>query len=450
MSSFSTRARQLNSHSISPGPVVYWMSRDQRVDDNWALLFAQQIALEQKSPLLVVFCLQPNFLEASWRQYHFMLQGLSELVPELSRKNISFSMKYGAPEEVLPQFLKEMPAAGLVTDFSPLRINRQWKQALVKKISIPLWEVDTHNIVPAWIASDKQEYAARTFRPKIHRQLDEYLTEIPSLKKHPYGKAVQEKVELDVIKKHLKIDFSVEPVEWLKPGSAAANTVLSRFVDSKLSGYQLLRNDPTQESLSNLSPYLHFGQISPQRVALVVKSTQAKNEAKQVFLEELVVRRELADNFCFYNDKYDSFEGFPNWAQQTLRKHERDPREVTYSRDQLELGKTHDQAWNACQLEMVTTGKMHGYMRMYWAKKILEWSEDPETALKTAIYLNDRYELDGRDPNGYVGVAWAIGGVHDRPWAERPIFGTVRYMNEAGLRRKFKLAHYVDQFVSPQ
>jgi deoxyribodipyrimidine photo-lyase len=198
---------------------------------------------------------------------------------------------------------------------------------------------------------------------------------------------------------------------------------------------------------SNLSPYLHFGQISAQRIALETYKRKHNIETKDAFLEELIVRRELSDNFCFYNKNYDSFDGFPEWAKKTLNEHRKDKREFTYNLEQFEKAKTHDDLWNAAQIEMVKTGKMHGYMRMYWAKKILEWTETPEEALEFSIYLNDKYELDGRDPNGYTGCAWSIGGVHDRAWTERPVFGKIRYMNYNGAKRKFDVKRYIQKYL---
>jgi deoxyribodipyrimidine photo-lyase len=211
-----------------------------------------------------------------------------------------------------------------------------------------------------------------------------------------------------------------------------------------LNGYAEKRNDPNLSWQSGLSPFLHFGMISARSVAIAVKGSSAPAVDKEAFLEELIVRRELSDNFCFYNRKYDQVDGFPSWAKETLREHLRDQRDYVYSEDDLERSRTHDPLWNAAQTQMVREGKMHGWLRMYWAKKILEWSQTPEEALRIALNLNDRYEMDGRDPNGYVGAAWSIGGVHDRAWNERPIFGKVRYMNLNGARRKFD----VDQFVS--
>jgi deoxyribodipyrimidine photo-lyase len=232
-------------------------------------------------------------------------------------------------------------------------------------------------------------------------------------------------------------------------GEKAARKMLQEFLQAKLAAYPDKRNDPNEDAQSNLSPYLHFGQIAAQRAALEVEESSAPRLARAAFLEELVVRRELSDNFCFYNPHYDRVAGFPQWAQSTLAAHRRDPRPYLYSRDELERAETHDDLWNAAQLEMVQRGKMHGYLRMYWAKKILEWTESPEQALDIAIYLNDKYELDGRDPNGYTGIAWSIGGVHDRAWGERPVFGKIRYMSYGGSKGKFDVRAYVQKHVWP-
>jgi len=223
--------------------------------------------------------------------------------------------------------------------------------------------------------------------------------------------------------------------------------MLREFLRERLPWYHEGRNDPMEDAQSNLSPYLHFGHISAQRIVLEVTKHDANRESQEAFLEELIVRRELSDNFCFYNAHYDHFEGFPDWAKKTLNDHRKDTREYVYSLDDFGRGDTHDQLWNAAQREMVRRGKMHGYMRMYWGKKILEWTESPEEAIKIAIYLNDRYELDGRDTNGYAGIAWSIGGVHDRAWPERPIFGKIRYMSYHGCKSKFDVMAYRERNI---
>lgn len=440
------RIRQLKVGASKSGPVIYWMSRDQRVHDNWALLYAQQIASEQKAPLLVVFCLVPQFLEATIRQYGFMLSGLVGVEKELAKHSIPFLLVTGSPENEIPKLVDEFDASVLISDFSPLKISQEWKRKVSSKISISFYEVDAHNIVPCWEASPKLEFGAYTIRPKIHKLLPIFLTEFPKLKKHSFPLKKQfAPINWSGVRKTLKINFDVSEVDWILPGEKVAHKMLSDFIENRLATYDEERNDPNKQALSNLSPYLHFGQISAQRVALAV--SQSKLKSKSAFLEELIVRRELSDNFCFYNSRYDSFDGFPDWAKKTLNEHCHDKRDHIYSLKQFELSKTHDPIWNAAQTEMVMTGKMHGYMRMYWAKKILEWTQSPEDALKIAIHLNDKYELDGRDPNGYVGVAWSIGGVHDRAWNERPVFGKIRFMNDNGLRRKFDVAAYVEKFL---
>jgi deoxyribodipyrimidine photo-lyase len=238
----------------------------------------------------------------------------------------------------------------------------------------------------------------------------------------------------------------VQPVHWLKPGEKAAHACLESFLDDRFSSYSAKRNDPNSGSPSNLSPYLHFGQISAQYCAMRASRSNAPEADRKAFLEELIVRRELSDNYCNYNDHYDSFDGLPAWAKETLEKHRADKREYLYTSEEFAQGATHEELWNAAQLELVKTGRIHGYMRMYWAKKILEWSETPRQAFETSIALNDRYALDGRDPNGYTGVAWSIGGLHDRPWFERSVYGRIRYMNASGCARKFDIKRYIARF----
>jgi len=442
------RVRIVKQGAMGSGSVAYWMSRDQRVNDNWALLFAQELALERKVSLGVVFSLTPRFLNATSRQYGFMLKGLHEVENRLAQLNIPFFLLIGSPEQALPAFLAKHHIGSLVTDFDPLRIKQQWKKKVTAHIKTSMYEVDARNIVPCWEASGKKEYAAYTLRPKIHRALPEFLKDLPLVRKHPFPwpKKVK-KTNWDEAEISLKIDRSVPEVDWLLPGEGAAAEILNHFLTKKLSAYAAKRNDPTEDGVSNFSPYLHFGQISAQRVALEVQKKKVSKESKDDFLEELIVRRELSDNFCFYNQDYDRFAGFPEWAQKTLNEHRGDQREYLYSLEQFEAGKTHDDLWNAAQMEMVHRGKMHGYLRMYWAKKILEWTASPEEALEVAILLNDKYELDGRDTNGYAGIAWSIGGVHDRAWQERPIFGKIRYMSYGGCKAKFKVKTYIQKHL---
>lgn len=445
MINLEQRSRALNDKAIKAGPVLYWLSRDQRLHDNWALLSAQVLALKNKQPLIIAFCLSPKFLGATARQYDFMLAGLQELAIEAKRFNISFQLVSGEASIEIPLLAKRLGVGAVFTDFSPLRLSRRWKRAVAAKLSCAFFEVDAHNIVPAWLASPKQEFGAYTLRPKINKLLSEYLQPFPKLKKQPFTVSAVAP-DWKKLRSSLTIDKSIVAVKEFIPGEKAAQAAMKAFLKKGLSGYSQRRNDPTLVGQSNLSPYLHFGHLSAQALALAVKKSSALVLDREAFLEELIVRRELADNFCLYNHNYDNPDGFPDWAKRSLVKHSADSREYNYSRLQLERGLTHDSLWNAAQQEMLRKGKMHGYLRMYWAKKILEWTPDLKTAMKIAIYLNDKYELDGRDPNGYAGIAWSLGGVHDRAWFERPVFGQIRYMNDKGCRRKFDVDAYIKKF----
>ncbi len=427
------------------GPVVYWMLRDHRVNDNWAFLYSVSKANETNSPLAVVCCIAPLYPNSGVRSIPFLTEGLAGVAERLMELGAQFIALRGAPQELIPAFLKEVNASLLVSDFDPLRIKREWKDSINSSIGISHVEVDAHNIVPCRVASAKQEYGAYTIRPKINRLLHRYLAEFPSIP------------ELRVKSKGIPfilpqaLDGSernglVKPPEWIRSGEPMALIDLKKFIRHKLNGYSRNRNNPMLGAQSGLSPHLHYGQLSAQRVAIETIRSTAPKADREAFLDELIVRRELSDNFCLYTPNYDTFEGFHPWAKATLNQHRCDEREYTYTLEQFEHAKTHDSLWNASQRQMVNTGKMHGYLRMYWAKKVLEWTPSPEEAMRTAIYLNDKYSLDGCDPNGYAGIAWSIGGTHDRAWSERPIFGKVRYMNYNGCKRKFD----VEGFVSSQ
>jgi len=429
------------------GPVIYWMSRDQRANENWALLYAQELAVQESQPLAVVFCLATNFPGAGLRQYDFMIRGLQETEKELSRKNIPFYLLAGEPAELLHGFMGQHKVNTVVTDFDPLRVKRQWKEKLISLTTAKIVEVDAHNIVPCRLAGTKCEFGAYTFRPKLKRYLPSFLEEYPELK--PQSQTGTFAIQgIDWIKawKAVSPDPSVVPVTWLTPGSKAGTEKYRHFLETKLAQYADGRNDPNLDATSGISPYLHFGQISAQSVALQTIRDFPADTRTGSFLEELMVRRELSDNFCFYNPDYDRFTGFHEWARRTLDDHRQDEREFIYTYGDFETSATHDPLWNSAQNEMVKSGRMHGYMRMYWAKKILEWTSSPEEALEVAIRLNDRFQLDGRDPNGYTGCAWSIGGVHDRAWGERPVFGKIRYMNFNGCKRKFDVNRYMEKW----
>ncbi len=430
------------------GPVLYWMSRSQRADHNWSLLYAQHDAIQKRSPLIVVFCLQKQFLGATLRQYDFMLKGLEQTAHTLESLNIPFIILYGSPDQNLPAFIRKHHISALYYDQDPLRIKEVWIKALLPQLNIPAYEVDSSNCVPVWLASPKQEYGAYTFRPRIKRLLDDYLCPYPDVQTHPYSldtrMARPPWTSLDA---ELHIDRTVQAQSKILPGADQAHEALKRFLEEKLTLYSQYSNDPNRDAVSRLSAYLHFGQISAQEIALEIRQSGLSSADSEAFLEQLIVRRELSDNYCFYNRDYDSLDRLPAWARQTLEEHRPDPRAYLYTPEQWEQARTHDPLWNAAQQQLLKSGYMHGYMRMYWAKKILEWSASPEEAMETAIRLNDKYQLDGRDPNGYTGIAWSIGGIHDRAWPSHPVYGKIRYMNSNGCKRKFDVEKYIKTWL---
>ncbi|MFX0167261.1 MAG: deoxyribodipyrimidine photo-lyase [Candidatus Hodarchaeota archaeon] len=441
------RVRLLSVQKEGIGPIVYWMSRDQRIHDNWALIFAQEMAIKKKKPLIVIFTLQQSFLDATLSIYNFMLEGLKQVEQGLKSFNIPFFILKGDPERKILEFINNNQIGIVITDFSPLKLKRSWINGLLNQIKIPLYEVDTHNIIPCWEVSNKKEYAAYTLRSKIQKKLPEYLDQFPVLRNHPYeGKISAEKIDWDNLMTYIKVETSSVQNIMFNAGEKEGSFKLKQFLEEKIKLYNQNRNDPNLDATSNLSPYLHFGHLSAQRVVLEANKIMKISNLKGGFYDEIIVRRELSDNFCFYEPNYDNINGVHDWALATLNFHRRDKRDYIYSLVEFETAKTHDNLWNAAQLQMVKTGKMHGYLRMYWAKKLLEWTETPEIAMEYAIFLNNKYELDGRDPNGYAGIAWSIGGIHDRAWNERKIFGKIRYMSYNGMKRKFNINKYIERF----
>ncbi|XP_014368761.2 deoxyribodipyrimidine photo-lyase-like [Papilio machaon] len=431
--------------------VVYWMWRDCRVQDNWAFLFAQKLALKNEVPLHVCFCLIDKYLDVSMRQLYFLMKGLERVAEECKRLNISFHLLKSCDYYVLSKWIIEHKIGAVVCDFSPLRVPKNCLEEVKKKIKkeVPLVQVDAHNIIPCWIASEKQELTVWGMRNKINSKLDEYLTEFPPVIKHPYTSSFDPKpIDWDEEIQALEVDKSVGPIEWASPGYNEGMKMLKNFLETRLKIFATKRNDPTQDALSNLSPWFHFGHISHQRVILCVQKYKSKyTKNVDAYFDAAIVRRGLAENFCFYNEYYDSLKGAYNWAQKSLIEHRDDERTHNYTLEQLSAAKTHEDLWNSAQIQLVKEGKMHGFLRLYWAKKILEWTSNPEDALKFAIHLNDRYSIDGRDPNGYAGCMVAICGLLDKCCVDRPVFGRVRYMNCNGCRRKFDVDAFVQRYT---
>lgn len=443
-----TRISLLNKSRARKGKyVLYWMQASQRAKYNHALEFAIRQANERNEPVLVYFGLTDKYPEANERHYYFMLEGLKETQAALRKRSIQMVIRHESPEVGAVRLSGE--ASLLVCDRGYLSIQRNWRHYVAAQIDCPCIQVESDVVVPIKETSQKEEYTAATIRPKIHRMLFDYL--VPLEEQEPKLSSMNFDYNSFAIKNideaigELDIDRSIKCVNGFHGGTSKAENFLEEFLNEKLDLYQKHRNDPNANCLSNMSPYLHFGQISPLFIAL--RTLETGKPSVDVYLEELIIRRELSINFVLYNERYDSFDCLPVWSKNSLIEHERDRREYEYSFDELESGKTHDQYWNAAQREMVLTGKMHSYMRMYWGKKILEWSREPEEGFRRCLYLNNKYELDGRDPNSFAGVAWCF-GKHDRPWAGRPIFGNVRFMSSHGLKRKFDVDKYAKQYIS--
>lgn len=426
------------------------MQRAQRGIDNPALDCAIEAANALGLPLVAFFSAIPNFPHANLRHYAFMNQGLHDAASDLAERGVPLIVRR-PPENRLEPFLADVGAAMVIGDENPLREPERWRRVLAGRLRIPFWTVDADVVVPSSLFT-KGFYAQHLFRRQLDPLLPEYLVEQPEVKLQrrwpPADHIAGWTLDDDITRGWRHFDRSVEPVDSFHGGTHAAVRRLRYFVEHQLADYETARRKPQLNGTSQLSPYLHFGHISPLRIALdakrAVDAGAARQSAYDAFLDELIGWRELAVNFVIHaRASYDSIECAEPWAEKTLREHARDRRGYEYTCEQLERGETHDALWNAAQLQMVRYGWMHNVLRMYWAKKILEWAPNPAQAFEWAVLLNDKYELDGRDANSYAGIAWAIAGKFDRPWPERPIFGTIRYMSGASTGKKFDSKRYI-------
>jgi len=443
----NSRIQILNDLDVRQGDfVLYWMQQSQRAEYNHALEYAVQQANKMAQGVVVVFGLMAKYPEANLRHYTFMLEGLREIQAALAKRGIKMAVQKGNPAEIALSAGRR--ASLIVCDRGYLRHQRQWRKKVAQNAGCRVVQIESDVVVPLEVVSNKAEYAARTIRPKINKCLKDFLIEFKqtrvkktSLKTRVSGLDLN---DIEAVAKKMSLAKGVLPVSgFFTGGTSKAKKIFKDFLRNRFEHYVENRNQPQTDGVSHMSKYLHFGQISPLYLALQILKTEKRfKEAREAYLEELIVRRELAMNFVYYTPDYDAYTCLPAWAQKTLAEHKKDRREHRYTRRQLENAKTHDEYWNAAMREMRFTGFMHNYMRMYWGKKILEWSQTPEQAFKTTLAINNKYFLDGRDANSYTGIAW-IFGVHDRAWFERPIFGKVRYMAASGLERKCDIQAYV-------
>ena len=428
--------------------VLYWMQQSQRAYANPALEHAIRLANELSQGVIVGFGLMADYPEANQRHFAFMLEGLAETAEALHDRRIKLVARKGSPDQVALALVKQ--ASVVVCDRGYLRQQRQWRRRVAAKAQRQVIQVEGDTVVPVETVSDKREYAARTIRPKLKKCLNDYLQAVNAVRPDISSLPLRVTTDFDLrqpeaVLQQLSLDNTVNRSIRFVGGTSQAKRRIKSFILRHLEGYSEARNDPGAPQCSELSPYLHFGQISPVEIAIKINAAKSGSEKdKQAFLEELVVRRELAANFVYFESDYDSYKCLPDWAKETLEDHKNDERPHRFTRAQMEKAETHDAAWNAAMSEMRITGYMHNYMRMYWGKKIIEWSNTPEYAYATALYLNNKYFIDGRDPNSFANVAWLF-GLHDRPWKERPVFGKVRYMSESGLKRKFNMDDYLQK-----
>jgi deoxyribodipyrimidine photo-lyase len=430
--------------------VVYWMQRAMRITDNPALDVAVDVANVLGLPVLVYFQVIPSYPNANLRHYHFMQQGLRDVAADAAERGVGFVLRRTPAR--LEEFLEEVLAAILIGDENPCREPERWRSVLAGRLRIPFWTVDADVVVPSRVFG-RSFVLLHHFRPKLKTELPKFLVAPANPKPRvawgPHKKLESFPLSGDITNGFRKLDRSVGPVDSFTGGTHAALKRLREFIKYGLAEYDEKRNHPEVRGTSRLSPYLHFGNIGPLTIALAVQDAMRKGTVPDAtcerFLEQLIGWRELAVLFVRHEPNYDNWECAAPWARKSLIEHAGDPRPHRYSLRQLKRGETSDELWNAAQHEMVTTGWMHNYTRMYWGKKILEWAPDPATAFDWAVTLNDRYQLDGRDPNGYAGIAWAIVGKLDRPWFNRPVFGLIRPMTEKSIVKKFDAKTYIAQ-----
>ncbi|UOD33739.1 deoxyribodipyrimidine photo-lyase [Deferribacteraceae bacterium V6Fe1] len=434
------RATCIKKSSKKGDYILYWMQGAFRLDYNYSFEFAKYMAISNNLPLKVLIVVDFSFKSANYRHFKFFIEGLLILSDKLKKLKISFHIKIGKFAEIVTMYLND--ADILITDKAYLKWLKDVRNEVFKNSDITVYEVDTNLVVPVELASSKREYGAYTIRPKINKLKEKFLNDYIAFDyKSSTYECENELDNCDIEEKLKSVDY-LRPVNF-KGGEDEAERLLMEFLNEKFDFFADKRGDPAFDVESNLSFYLHFGFISPIKILKEACKIDTNPKNYDTLFEQLVIRRELAHNFTYYTDDLLELYSFlPDWAKNTLKAHSNDKKEYIYTLEELENCKTHDKFWNAAQHELINKGKIHNYMRMYWGKKVMEWADSIESAYKYLIYLNDKYALDGRDSNGYTGIAWCF-GMHDRAFKEREIFGKVRYMSENGLIRKFDINRYL-------
>ena len=482
------RTRSCNSLPVLQNGdfVLYWMIASRRTTWNFALDRAVEWAEKLQKPLVILEALRCGYPWASNRMRRFVIDGMAEN-----------ACRFEGTDVLYYPYLEPTPNAGkgllaalasraciVVTDDFPCFFLPRMVASAARQVPVLLEAVDSNGLLP--LRQAEQAYpTAYAFRRFLQRELPRHLTcfpksngllntKLPKVKHLPreikkrWPKASLRLLNSGVgVLAEIPLDHGIPPVET-RGGSTAAQALLRNFLRNKLSTYAEARNEPAQQATSELSPYLHFGHISVHQVFseitkqegwspnhLAVRATGSRtgwwctSQAAEAFLDQVITWRELGFNFCQMRKDYDQFESLPAWALKTLRQHARDERSYVYSFEKIERAETHDALWNAAQTQLLREGRIHSYLRMLWGKKIIEWTRTPQKALETMVELNNKYALDGRDPNSYSGIFWCLGR-YDRPWGpERPVFGTVRYMSSENTARKFNVHEYIRKYSSP-
>jgi deoxyribodipyrimidine photo-lyase len=479
------RIRDCNEAPVRPAKyVLYWMIAARRVTHNFALDRAIEYCRELGKPLVVFEALRCGYEWASDRMHRFVIDGMADNAAACKRAGVTYfpyvEPTNGDGHELLEALAHD--ACVVVTDEYPCFFLPRMVAAAAKKLKVRLEAVDSCGMLPLR-ATDRIFTTAHSFRRFLQKTLPDHLGEMPEAapfkKTRSLGRA---KIAGPILKKwppadpkllagadgslsEFPIDHAVAP-STIRGGENAARKQMRHFFEVGFPQYGGQRNEPEKDVQSGLSPYLHFGFISTHEIFAEIAKREKWTPAKlavrvhgsregwwnmsanaEGFLDEVITWREVGYNFSSHSDKYDDYESLPDWAKKTLREHTRDDRQHLYSLEELENGKTYDALWNAAQKQLVREGRIHNYLRMLWGKKILEWSRTPKDALKALIHLNNKYGLDGRDPNSYSGIFWCLGR-YDRAWGpERPIFGKIRYMSSENTARKVRVKNYIKKYA---